>query len=229
MFNEKIFLFLWFWFAFLFTATTMNIFYWLLCILRTKSRFDFVRGKLTNLSVDHSLKHFCSKYLRPDDIFVLKMISNNASEAVVTELIQKLYSNYNRNKMQNLTLSICSNSVSSVSYPSKPGTPTNETFGNILVDLDPKESMSFKETLYQPLKPTEGKEIDEGHIILKRLEEPHKKYSAVSSQERHMKKHRSWIGGKKLTLVDRRKLEKMSFKIGADDEDDMEGSGDESE
>lgn len=97
LFNEKIFVFLWFWLVLVAAITSLSLFMWLYRILFRVKRGRFVRKYLRMLNLigggsDKQLSEkFADGYLRDDGIFVLRLIGNNSTDLVVTDLIGKLW------------------------------------------------------------------------------------------------------------------------------------------
>uniref|UniRef100_A0A915IHV3 Innexin n=1 Tax=Romanomermis culicivorax TaxID=13658 RepID=A0A915IHV3_ROMCU len=106
MFNEKIYLFLWWWFLLVAIVNFINFFYWCSVTVVRKNRRDFV---LSYLKVYDDIKRteedgekrfqleasrvnrFLDQYVRPDGVFVLRMIAANAGHIMTTNLTGNLW------------------------------------------------------------------------------------------------------------------------------------------
>lgn len=95
MFTEKIFVFLWLWMVFLALLTIINLSAWLATLSIPMCRQAFVE-KYLDVSVDAGgdLAPFVEKYLRPDGVFLLKMVSIHAGNVMCCRLTDTLYSRY---------------------------------------------------------------------------------------------------------------------------------------
>ncbi|KAH9514826.1 Innexin unc-7 [Bulinus truncatus] len=97
LFNEKIFIFLWFWYLFVAVVTAANYLSWLYHILFGSNRYRYVKkylklGENLRSKTDSKLaKKFADEYLRDDGVFVLKIVSKNSSELVLSDLINHLW------------------------------------------------------------------------------------------------------------------------------------------
>lgn len=93
MFTEKIFVFLWLWMVFLALLTIFNLSAWLATLSIPMCRQAFVE-KYLDVSVDSGsdLAPFVEKYLRPDGVFLLKMVSIHAGNVMCCRLTDTLYS-----------------------------------------------------------------------------------------------------------------------------------------
>lgn len=94
MFNEKIFLFLWFWYFMVAVISIFSFGHWILISIFPGQRERFVKKYLraTDLVTDRSsVKKFVLKFLGPDGVFCLRMISAHAGDLMATELIVALW------------------------------------------------------------------------------------------------------------------------------------------
>ncbi|CAD5216963.1 unnamed protein product [Bursaphelenchus okinawaensis] len=98
MFNEKIFLFLWFWFFMVAVISVFSLVHWMLISFFPGQHMKFVRKYLraTDLATDRqSVKKFVHKFLGPDGVFCMRMISAHAGDIMATELIIELWHEFN--------------------------------------------------------------------------------------------------------------------------------------
>uniref|UniRef100_A0A5S6QY30 Innexin n=1 Tax=Trichuris muris TaxID=70415 RepID=A0A5S6QY30_TRIMR len=134
MFTEKIFLFLWLWFLILALLTFINLLYWMLTILLPSLRVAFIKRALdlSDAPPDSKkdwkhLSNFVDHYLRPDGVFLLRMVSTHTGNVLCNELIFSLWTRYRElHKIPKAAVL-----VDSVDTLNKPQTMTNErpTFG----------------------------------------------------------------------------------------------------
>jgi hypothetical protein len=108
MFNEKIYIFFWFWFAFVGFLSILSFFYWFLATVFKNFQRGFVEKylRVTGVISDYStvrdqrlLSDFISKFLRPDGVFLLRLIQTNGGDLLVGEIINALFSRY-RTKLE---------------------------------------------------------------------------------------------------------------------------------
>lgn len=95
LFNQQIFTAIWFWYLFVLACNMFEIVKWMQRAYPTKANSWIERRvQLINKTAKigkHRLKHFLDKYLEPDGIFMIRMIGNNTSDYVATDLIQQLW------------------------------------------------------------------------------------------------------------------------------------------
>ncbi|CAD5119303.1 DgyrCDS7931 [Dimorphilus gyrociliatus] len=98
LFNEKLFLFIWWWIIFLVLIQGVALIKW---ILRTTSSVDnqrYIRkhlrlGGIIKSGADdkENVKRFSNDYLRPDGIFILRLIGCNTNTITVTDFVRSLW------------------------------------------------------------------------------------------------------------------------------------------
>lgn len=97
LFNEKIFIFLWFWFVAVATITAANFLCWVYRIFFRMNRSKYIKKYLKMLNQINSkndkklCQKFAEQYLRDDGIFVLRLVSKNSNDLLLTELIHQLW------------------------------------------------------------------------------------------------------------------------------------------
>lgn len=132
MFNEKIFLFLWWWFMLVAIFTVVNLLSWLWNLVGPRERTFIMRYLRVTENLQDTDKKLVDKFirhsLRPDGIFLLRIIASNAGDILATDLIHSLWVSYRQRS------------------PALPG--------NIENPSDP----GFKESLYPPQKPSRAGE-----------------------------------------------------------------------
>ncbi|KAE9555963.1 hypothetical protein FO519_000819 [Halicephalobus sp. NKZ332] len=103
MFNEKIFIFFWFWFLFVGVLSILSLIYWLLATGIGKWRREFVAKYLRCTSAISERESprdlrlvdgFVKDFLRPDGVFLLRLIQINGGDLLVGEIINALYQKY---------------------------------------------------------------------------------------------------------------------------------------
>jgi hypothetical protein len=100
IFTEKIYIILWFWFVILTTLTFFDLIIFLFKICWPTQRYKYVKKHVlifNNLSNQNQLKalnKFAKKHLKPDIVFVLKILAANVNGMVVSELVKKLWETY---------------------------------------------------------------------------------------------------------------------------------------
>ncbi|XP_025089066.1 innexin unc-9-like isoform X2 [Pomacea canaliculata] len=103
LFLEQLFLIEWLWLLLLLTVTTFSFIVWCFKILQTQTALKFVRRymRLMNFycvpataSKSFSVEEFVTEYLRSDGVFVLRILSVNTNEVVVSELVTELWNRY---------------------------------------------------------------------------------------------------------------------------------------
>lgn len=92
MFNEKFFIFIWFWMCFLWLLTLGNGLIWTWHLFNRHSRYKFV---LKQLSVSkRSVQHFAQNHLGADGILILRLISHNCGDYIVSEILAQFWTDY---------------------------------------------------------------------------------------------------------------------------------------
>ncbi|XP_075244738.1 innexin unc-9-like [Convolutriloba macropyga] len=100
LFNEKIYLFIWFWLVFVGIATLINFLEWVVRTICFNDRLGYIKKHLKymdryNTAEDKKLcKRFVNLYLRPDGVFMIRLLSKNTNSIIVSELVAQLWDNY---------------------------------------------------------------------------------------------------------------------------------------
>ena len=100
IFNEKIYLFIWFWLVFVGVATVINFFEWMYRIICFFDRSNYIKKhlKLADRYCTEEDKKLCRKfienYLKPDGVFVIRLISKNTNSILVSELVAHLWDTF---------------------------------------------------------------------------------------------------------------------------------------
>lgn len=108
LFNEKIFIFLWFWLCIVTAFNLLDLFSWsYTLIINSHERYNYVKRRLQALNTPDSklddkrmFKRFVNNYLREDGVLVLRLLSRNAQDLVVSEVISNLYNMYRNQTSQ---------------------------------------------------------------------------------------------------------------------------------
>ncbi len=97
MYNEKIYMFLWFWMLFVAIITAISLVTWLLRACMRTDRIRYVQNHLrmanrleTNDDA-RACEKFVKSYLRPDGVFLLRLIGHNTNQITVTEVVSALW------------------------------------------------------------------------------------------------------------------------------------------
>lgn len=101
MFTERIFVFLWLWFLILTLVTTVNFLFYTVTLLIPGLRINFIMKylDLSDAPPDREkdkkhIRKFVVRFLRPDGVFILRLISSNAGTILSTELVYSLWLRY---------------------------------------------------------------------------------------------------------------------------------------
>ncbi|PAA84363.1 hypothetical protein BOX15_Mlig006143g2 [Macrostomum lignano] len=99
MFNEKIYIFLWFWLILVAVVAISSFSFWIYKSAFRSNRTHFVRKFLKLRSVleagDKKRSfQFVDDYLRPDGVFILRLVAQNAGELVASEVAEALWHCY---------------------------------------------------------------------------------------------------------------------------------------
>lgn len=105
MFLEKIFIFLWFWHCALGVITLISFINWFLRMGFARYRLKFIRRYLKIMCVmkdtDRSAsKKFVENFLRPDGIFLIRLISLNVGDMMAGDLACELWHIYRHKRTQ---------------------------------------------------------------------------------------------------------------------------------
>lgn len=123
LFNQQIFTFIWFWYFILLIINIISLIIWLYRFLPT-SRLHYIKRRIgimnQNFKDKNELKYldnqhremntiekkllnkFVLEYLELDGAFLLRVLGSNSSDFVCTEVIQKLWESYYKDKKFNL-------------------------------------------------------------------------------------------------------------------------------
>ena len=95
LFNQQIFTMIWCWYMFLLAWNIINLISWTLKSLPTRARrWNLRRIMLINKKIVERKKrinHFLRTYLSMDGLFIIRMIANNTSDYVATDVIHQLW------------------------------------------------------------------------------------------------------------------------------------------
>ena len=113
LFNEKIFIFLWFWICIICCFNVFDLISWLYTlVLNSHERYMYVKRRLTALNPALHLhgdsspvflndiedkrlfKKFVNSYLKEDGVLVLRLLSRNSHDLIVSEVLSNLYNLY---------------------------------------------------------------------------------------------------------------------------------------
>lgn len=103
LFLEKMFLALWFCFLFLIVANSISLFRWIVNMLNSGSSTEYFVHYIDAIIPWHQYspemyQDFICSYLRPDGVFVIKMVAVNTSELHAAEIVQHLWLRYKQHR-----------------------------------------------------------------------------------------------------------------------------------
>lgn len=97
LFNEKIFIFMWFWLVLVSVITMISLLLWIYRNLTSTSSSRFVMKHLLLADEIHTgfnrsmVDKFVNQYLRPDGVFLLRLVDKHSSAMVARDLIVDLW------------------------------------------------------------------------------------------------------------------------------------------
>lgn len=102
MFNEKIFLFLWFWFGIVAVLSLINFFNWIINSFNDHANQRLIISYLEkvdpqsfrSLSRQNQGRDFIRRTLRPDGLFLIRLVAKNSGDLVTCQLIENLWRDY---------------------------------------------------------------------------------------------------------------------------------------
>uniref|UniRef100_A0A0N5AIV2 Innexin n=1 Tax=Syphacia muris TaxID=451379 RepID=A0A0N5AIV2_9BILA len=106
MFNEKIFIFLWserWWLIFVGILSILSMLYYLFALLIKSNQRYFVErylrctgaiSSIPGFREDRQLTEFTDRYLRPDGVFLLRLIETNGGDLLVGDITAALFERY---------------------------------------------------------------------------------------------------------------------------------------
>ncbi|CAF0833801.1 unnamed protein product [Didymodactylos carnosus] len=100
LFNEVIFIIQWFWLISISAATIYDFLLWLYYCTVPKEKIHFIKRHLGIMSAynpqdeKQQAREFVLHYLKDDGVFVCRLLAINASDLVVTEIINELWKRY---------------------------------------------------------------------------------------------------------------------------------------
>lgn len=101
LFNQQVFTAIWFWYMIVLFWNIAEFFIWILRTIPSKANgWISKRVYLINNSIkvkQNRLKHFLEIYLEQDGIFMIRMIANNTSDYVATDLVHHLWCQHAEN------------------------------------------------------------------------------------------------------------------------------------
>ncbi|KAF8376195.1 inx-18 [Pristionchus pacificus] len=89
MFTEKIFVCLWLWLSFLSLISALNLLFRIAELLSPPARMAFVRQQIS-LDSDQ-LPRFVSRFLRPDGVFLIRLLADHAGSILAARVTQQLW------------------------------------------------------------------------------------------------------------------------------------------
>lgn len=104
MFNEKVYIFIWWWLLVVLFATIGNFAYWFVVSFSSSQQESFVNQYLRPFHLTKKkeerniLKSFVNKFLKPDGVFLLRLVATNAGDLITTDLINRLWHQFLQEK-----------------------------------------------------------------------------------------------------------------------------------
>ncbi|CAF0715290.1 unnamed protein product [Brachionus calyciflorus] len=101
LFNQQIFTGIWFWYLLVLFWNVIEMVVWIRRCLPAKSK-KWIERRVSLITKSILIKkdrldHFIDTYLEPDGIFMIRMIANNTSDFVATDLIHQLWCQHAEN------------------------------------------------------------------------------------------------------------------------------------
>jgi len=97
LFNEQLFTLLWVWFWLVFFVNIYDVVNWIFRLL-PGSRYNYIRERIRfrtpENTVKRSLDAFVYDYLSSDGVFILRLLTLNASDSVTYDIVQMLWHNF---------------------------------------------------------------------------------------------------------------------------------------
>nr|CDP94486.1 BMA-INX-5, isoform b [Brugia malayi] len=108
MFNEKVYIFLWWWFVLVGTLSVLSLLYYVFALMLGSNQRQFVTrylrcaGAISDFrdpKTEKYLHDFVRRFLRPDGIFILRLIEvsyqfTNGGDLLVSEIINVMFGHY---------------------------------------------------------------------------------------------------------------------------------------
>uniref|UniRef100_A0A915ASB5 Innexin n=2 Tax=Parascaris TaxID=6254 RepID=A0A915ASB5_PARUN len=126
MFNEKVYIFLWWWFVLVGVLSVLSLLYYLIALTIATCQREFVSRYLRcmgaiseqwNVRDERHLNDFIKKFLRPDGVFLLRLIQTNGGDLLVGEIVTALFNRYRARAEDKLsTLAVTESPDSSSSW-----------------------------------------------------------------------------------------------------------------
>jgi len=99
MFNEKVYLFVWWWLLLVAVATAWSLLYWITASSGERRAVAFIRQylhvyRLLNFNDKEEvqvIRKFVNRFLRPDGVFLLRLIAANAGDLITTDVVFEIY------------------------------------------------------------------------------------------------------------------------------------------
>ncbi|CAD6194792.1 unnamed protein product [Caenorhabditis auriculariae] len=108
MFNEKIFVAMWYWLAIVLVVSLVSFIYWLVTSLGSRTGKQLVNSYMVKMENNSSVargldrrglvQQFVVDYLRPDGVFLIRLISKNSGDMVTCSLLSTLWEDFTKNR-----------------------------------------------------------------------------------------------------------------------------------
>ncbi|XP_029655567.1 innexin unc-9-like [Octopus sinensis] len=95
LFSEAIFGFYWFWLVMMVCSNAYSLVKWCWYFVSTNSSVQYIRKHIRDDLVDQgNLRDFVKDFLMQDGVFAIRIISNNSTDPLVTDLVSSIFENY---------------------------------------------------------------------------------------------------------------------------------------
>ncbi|KAM3728303.1 Innexin unc-9 [Dirofilaria immitis] len=103
MFNEKVYIFLWWWFVLIGTLSVLSLLYYFFALVLASNQRQFVTrylrcaGAVSDFmdpKTERYLHGFIRRFLRPDGVFILRLIETNGGDLLVGEIVNVMFAHY---------------------------------------------------------------------------------------------------------------------------------------
>uniref|UniRef100_A0A8R1TRG4 Innexin n=1 Tax=Onchocerca volvulus TaxID=6282 RepID=A0A8R1TRG4_ONCVO len=116
MFNEKVYIFLWWWFILIGILSILSLLYYFFALVLGSNQRQFVIRYLRcsgaipdsrDPKTEKYLHDFIKRFLRPDGVFILRLIETNGGDLLVSEIVNVMFARYkSRLEEQSDTLAV---------------------------------------------------------------------------------------------------------------------------
>ncbi|XP_063710590.1 innexin unc-9-like isoform X3 [Symsagittifera roscoffensis] len=108
LFNEMIFFFVWWWLVIITICTCINFVEWAFKLIFAVDRILYIKKHLKFMDRYDRSEHrkllamFVNHYLKPDGVFIIRLLAKNTNTLMTSELVAKLWDNYKEKHTERL-------------------------------------------------------------------------------------------------------------------------------